>query len=356
MRIERPETVERNNLRAWDITGMLLINLIVLLIVVIYLFPISYMLVTAVKDEQQFSDPNAPIWPSRQIEGVYEGESYTLYTVPFEESSEDRELLLVKPRRQQSEFVDPSRRAEGIIEWKGNWRQLTPVYESYFTFEAFTRWFDSLDYQRIGWNTFVIVGLTEIGVVTASILVAYGFARFPIPYGNTIFLILIGTIILPEKITLIPTYFAFVNLLDWQGTWWPLITPYFFGSAVLIFLLRQNFRTIPRELEEAALIDGAGPLRILFSVILPMAWPTVLTVALLHFFFIWNETRLATLYLLSAPDKHPLVSGMLARGGFISGANNLQARALITMIVPAAVLFLSQRFFMRGVQITGLEK
>ena len=200
------------------------------------------------------------------------------------------------------------------------------------------------------------MGLTEIGVVIVSVLVAYGFARFPIPYGNVLFLILIGTIILPEKITLIPTYFAFINLLDWQGTWWPLIAPHFFGSAVLIFLLRQNFRTIPKELEDAALIDGAGPLRILFSVILPMTWPTVVTVALLHFFFIWNETRLASLYLLSAPDKHPLVSSMLARGGFISGANNLQARALITMIVPTAVLFLSQKFFMRGVQITGLEK
>lgn len=354
MRVESKEAIARGNIRAWDITGKSLVNLIVLIIVIVYLFPISYMLITAVKDGQQFSDPNAPIWPSRQVEKEYQGESYTLYTVPFEGG--ERQLLLVKPRRSASEFIDPNNPAAGPIEWEGNWRKLSPVYELYFTFEAFSSWFESLDYQRIGWNTFVIVVLTEIGVVTTSILVAYGFARFPIPYGNTLFLILIATIILPEKITLIPTYFAFINLLDWQGTWWPLITPYFFGSAVLIFLLRQNFRTIPRELEEAALIDGAGPLRILVSVILPMAWPTVVTVALLHFFFIWNETRLATLYLLSAPDKHPLVSGMLARGGFISGANNLQARALITMIVPTLVLFMSQRFFMRGVQITGIEK
>ncbi|MEM8857039.1 MAG: carbohydrate ABC transporter permease [Chloroflexota bacterium] len=342
------------SLKLWDNFGRLLINLIVLLIVVVYLFPISYMLITAVKDEQQFSDPNAPILPARVVEMQYEGEDYPLYNVPFEGG--ERQLLLVQPRRNASQLVDPEAIDEGLIEWEGNWRRLEPVYEPFWTFAAFEEWITALDWQRVGLNTLILVGLTEIGVITVSVLVAYGFARFPIPYGNVLFLILIGTIILPEKITLIPTYFAFINLFDWQGTRWPLIAPYFFGSAVLIFLLRQNFRTIPRELEEAALIDGAGPLRILFSVILPMTWPTVVTVALLHFFFIWNETRLATLYLLSAPDKHALVSGMLARGGFVAGANNLQARALITMVIPTLVLFLSQRFFMRGVQITGLEK
>ena len=341
-------------LKLWDWTGTGLLNVGVLLVVLIYLFPISYMVVTSLKDEGQFSDPNAPILPSRSVESEYEGEQYPLYNVPFPDGN--RQLILVQPRRNASQFINPSNPDEGLIEWEGNWRQLEPVYERFATFQAFTTWFEVLDFRQIGRNTLIVVGLTEIGMLVTSVLVAYGFARFPIPGGNFLFLILIGTIILPEKITLIPTYFAFVNILDWQGTWWPLVVPYFFGSAVMIFLLRQNFRSIPRELEEAAMLDGASPLRILVSVILPMAWPTVLTVALLHFFFIWNETRLATLYLLSAPDKHPLVSSMLARGGFISGANNLQARALITMIVPATILFLSQRFFMRGVQITGLEK
>ncbi|MEM7119045.1 MAG: carbohydrate ABC transporter permease [Chloroflexota bacterium] len=343
------------SLKLWDFSGIALANLVVLLMMVVYLLPISYMAVTAVKQEQQFGDPNAPIWPSRHVQMDYEGESYSLYTVPLADG--ERPLLLITPRRSASQFIDPVTPESGLIEWQGNWRQLQPVYESFFTFDAFTSWFERLDLRQVGYNTLIVVGLTEIGVVITSILVAYGFARFPIPYGNTLFLILIGTIILPEKITLVPTYFAFINVLDWQGTWWPLVAPYFFGSAVLIFLLRQNFRSIPRELEEAAMIDGAGPLRILVSVILPMAWPTVLTVALLHFFFIWNETRLASLYLLSAPDKHPLVSGLVARGGtFGVGPNNVQARALITMVVPTAVLFLSQRFFMRGVQITGLEK
>lgn len=340
-------------LKIWDMIGVILLNVIVLLIVVIYLFPISYMFITAVKEGQQFRDVNAPIWPARIVEQEFSGEQYPLYYVPLAEG--ERELLLIQPQREMSQFADPSAPEEDLIEWEGNWRTLSPVYEPFWTFSAFEDWFSALDWQQVGWNTFLLVVLTEIGVVTTSILVAYGFARFPIPYGKVLFFILIATIILPEKVTLIPTYFTFVSVLDWQGTRWPLILPYFFGSAVLIFLLRQNFRTIPKEIEEAALIDGASPLRMLFSIILPMSWPTVVTVVLLHFFFIWNETRLATLYLISATEKHALVSGIVARG-VPNGANNIQARALITMIVPTLILFLSQKYFMRGVQITGLEK
>jgi multiple sugar transport system permease protein len=341
-------------LKIWDTTGVVLLNLIALAIVIIYLLPMSYMLVTALKPEEQFQDLKAPIWPARHVTASYNGEEYPLYIVPLEDG--EHQLLLMEKGRKESKFALPGVPDAALIEWEGNWRQLEPVYESYITFEAFTRWFDRLDFSMLGRNTLVVVGLTEIGVLVSSILVAYGFARFPVPKGGVLFLLLIGTIILPEKATLVPTYFTFVNLFNWQGTWWPLITPYWFGSTVYIFLLRQNFRSIPKELEEAAMLDGAGTLRILVSVIIPMAWPTVLTVSLLHFFFIWNESRLATLYLLSAPDKHLLVSSMLVQGNLGISPNHLQARALIAMIVPAVVLFFSQRFFMRGVRVTGIEK
>ena len=111
-------------LKLWDMTGITLLNIGVLLVVLIYLFPISYMVVTALKDEAQFADPNAPILPSRAIEGDFEGESYPLYTVPFPEG--ERELLLVQARRQVSQFADPANPASELIEWEGNWRQLSP--------------------------------------------------------------------------------------------------------------------------------------------------------------------------------------------------------------------------------------
>src|SRR5207342_1809090 len=97
-----------------------------------------------------------------------------------------------------------------------------------------------------------------------------GFARFHFPGRNVLFIILISAIILPTQVTLIPKYIVF-RAIGWGGTWWPLIVPHFFANAYNVFLLRQYFRSIPRELDEAATIDGAGPFRILRSVIVPQS-------------------------------------------------------------------------------------
>jgi ABC-type glycerol-3-phosphate transport system permease component len=122
-------------------------------------------------------------------------------------------------------------------------------------------------------------------------------------FGSLSYFLLIATIMIPSNITLVPTYYLYSgHMLNWIGTWLPLIVPHFFGSAILIFLLRQNFKSIPRDLDEAAMLDGAGPIRILVSVILPQSIPIVTTVALLHFFYIWNETRLSSLYLGISPN------------------------------------------------------
>jgi multiple sugar transport system permease protein len=131
--------------------------------------------------------------------------------------------------------------------------------------------------------------------------------------------------------------------------------PQFFGSAIYIFLLRQNFKAIPRDLDEAAMLDGAGPLRTLVSIVLPQAVPVVVTVALLHFFNAWNEMRMASLYLSTSQERTMAFSAQ----AFISYGftpEYLQASALLLMVVPIIVLFLAQRFFMQDMVVTGLEK
>jgi multiple sugar transport system permease protein len=205
-------------------------------------------------------------------------------------------------------------------------------------------------------NTLLIALVTEIGVLASSIMVAYGFARFPLPGGNLLFYLMIATILIPEKVTLIPTYFFFVRVLGWEGSWLPIVVPFFFGNAIYIFLLRQNFKSIPKEMEEAAVIDGAGPLRTLWSIILPQSWPVIITVSLLHFFFIWNETRQAALYLSIRRDLVPISFGISNFQSLSPIQNQLQASALLIMIVPVVVLFVAQRYFMRDVIVTGTEK
>ena len=125
--------------------------------------------------------------------------------------------------------------------------------------------------------------------------------------------------------------------------------PYYLPSA-------PKFQDIPRDLDEAAMLDGAGPLRILVSVILPQSVPVVTTVALLHFFYIWNETRQSSLYLGISPNLQMISFGIQRGQSFFFTPEALMVGALVAMAVPVLVLFLSQRFFMQDMIVTQIEK
>ena len=214
----------------------------------------------------------------------------------------------------------------------------------------------TVDYFHLLKNTFIIVIFSEIGILLSSIAVAYGFSRFRIPGGKVLFFLLIATIVIPDSITLVPSYVIFTRILPWNGTFYPLIVPAFFGSAIYIFLLRQNFRSIPRDLDEAAMLDGAGPLRTLISIIIPQAVPAIVTVALLHFFNTWNELRMASLYLAIRPDLQTISFSAQFSPTYGFTPEVLQTGAVFLLAIPLLVLFLSQRFFMQDMVVTGLEK
>ncbi|MFN2150004.1 MAG: carbohydrate ABC transporter permease [Anaerolineales bacterium] len=342
------------SLRGWDTMGTSLLNLFVFALLFIYLFPILYMVSTAFMETPQLSDRYAPALPSRQVTFTYQGEEYEVYQVPFEDGT--RQLALVNPGRSSSEFVDPQDPEAGLILWEGSWRTLPGVYRFHATLDNFRLLFRTIRFDQMVRNTLLMALITEFGVLLSSVIVAYGFSRFPLPGGNFLFYVLIATMLIPEKVTLIPTYFVYVRILNWDGTWWPLILPFFFGSAVFIFLMRQNFRSIPKEMDEAAMLDGAGPLRILFAIMLPQSLPVLITAGLLHFFYVWNETRQAALYLSTRRDLAPVSFGIQNFQSLAPIQNVLQASALVVMIVPVVVLLVTQRYFMRDMLITGMEK
>lgn len=343
------------SLRLWNFLGSALLNLFVFSLLVMYLFPIAYMGVTALQETQPSFSLPAPLWPSRLVQYDYQGQKYPLYRVATSDGLVHQWALIHKYRT-RAEFIDPAHPEAGLIPWEGNWRGLEVVYEFHPSLESFAEVWQVVDFANLGKNTLIIAGLGEIGVLLSSIAVAYGFSRFPIPGGKALFFLMIATLLIPEKITLIPTYFIFLKYLGWNATWMPLIAPHFFGNAIFIFLLRQNFKSIPRDLDEAAMLDGAGPLRILVSIILPQSVPVVSTVALLHFFYVWNESRLASLYLGTRPDLQPISAGIVNYQSLIPQYNVLQASALIVMAIPVLVLLLSQRFFMKDLIVTGIEK
>ena len=335
--------------------GSGLFNLFIFLMLFIYLFPMVFMVATSLMEGPQLTDRNAPAYPAEHIRYQYQGKGYAVYNVPFP-NGEVRQLALVKPGRTSSEFVDPQNPDGGFISWEGNWRKLIGVYKFHVTLKNFGTLFSALPITQMLQNTLIMTLIAEVGVLLSSIIVAYGFSRFPLPGGDLLFYVLIATILIPEKVTLIPTYFFFVRILHWEGTWLPILVPFFFGNAVYIFLLRQNFKSIPKDLDEAAMLDGASPLRILFQVILPQSWPTVITVSLLHFFYMWNESRQAALYLSISRDLAPISFGVQSFQSLSPIQNQLQAGALILMSVPVIVLLISQRYFMRDIVVTGMEK
>ena len=351
----RRSGASRLTFQLWDFTGTAILNLFLFLFLVAYLSPLLFMVIASLTPHSQFLDAKAPILPSERHTFNYKGEELILYNVPTKEGI--KEWALYKPGRKSSQFIDPANPSIGPIEWEGQWRTLNAIYQFKPTLQNFKDFLGIANVLVYFKNTMIVALISEVGVLFSSIAVAYGFSRFRIPGIKYIFFLLIATIMIPSNITLVPTYYLFSgHMLNWIGTWLPLIVPHFFGSAILIFLLRQNFKSIPRDLDEAAMLDGAGPLRILTSVILPQSIPVVTTVALLHFFYIWNETRLSSLYLGIAPDLQ-LVSFAIQRNQtYFFTPEALMVGALLVMIVPVIVLFLSQRFFMQDMIVTQIEK
>jgi len=336
-------------------TAMSGMTLLAVMIVSAFLLPLLFMATTAFKDKNQLTALGAPWYPAVPETLAYEGEEYPLYRVPMPDGT-TRTLALYEPGREQSTWLDPANPGAGAIEWQGRWRSLAPAYKVELYTDNFVTAWNGLDFPRLLFNTLMIAGISTIGAVGSAVCVAYGFSRFRFPGRNGLFLLLLSTIILPMQVTLIPTFAVFAAL-GWTGTWLPLIVPYFFGNAYNVFLLRQYFLTIPRELDEAAMIDGAGPFRILRSVIVPQARAAIVAVCLFHFFWAWNEFYLPLIYLQGNQSAEPLSTAIARFNGVYSQEPTLiQAAAIMAMIIPVAVFFLAQRAFMRGIVFSGVEK
>jgi len=203
-------------------------------------------------------------------------------------------------------------------------------------------------------NTLIISFLTVLGTVVSCSLVAYSFARIPWKGRNFFFLVLLSTMMIPYQVTLIPVLIIFKHL-GWVGTIKPLVVPAFFGSAFYVFLLRQFFMSIPKELSDAARIDGCSEFGIYWRIMLPLSRPAMATVILFTFIGSWNDF-LGPLIYLSDESQYTLSLGLQQ---FLSqhGAEwSLLMAASTVMILPIVVLFFfTQRTFIQGIALTGIK-
>jgi len=320
-----------------------------------FLSPLAYSALVSLKSEAQISAPDAPLLPSDPATYDYEGKAYPVYFVPMPDGT-TQQLALVKKGRQSSQFVDPGNPDAGLITWDGSWRTLQQPWQLAPQWSNYAQAWELIDFPRLLLNTVALALIGTIGTVLSCTLVAYGFARFRFPGRGLLFTLLLATIFLPAAVTLIPTYTLFVKL-GWVGTWLPLLVPAFFANAYDVFLIRQYLLTIPRDLDEAAAIDGAGPLRILRSVILPQAWPVIVAVSIFTFVYSWNDFFGPLIYLAGHADIQPLQVGLASFNGVYHTQRSLiQAGNIMTLLIPVVLFIAFQRVFTRGIVITGVEK
>lgn len=216
----------------------------------------------------------------------------------------------------------------------------------------------SADFDSFFANSIIVTILSVVGTISSSFIVAYGFSRFRFPGRQALFVVCLSGMMMPVYVTIIPLFMIF-RQLHWIDTLKPLIVPSYFASPFSVFLLRQFIMTIPFELDESALMDGAGRFTILTRIILPNCKPALAAVGIFAFMGSWNDF-LGPLIFLNSVKNFTLPLGLWFLRSYMSDptepTDHLLMAASVIVIVPVLIIFLSfQRYFVEGVVMSGIK-
>jgi multiple sugar transport system permease protein len=331
----------------------------------VVLVPVVWMLSTSLKTRFNVTSFPPQFIPTESQKVEVNGKSLFLYDLIID--GETRTLAAVKLDPERSEFVDPEDPSQVYympIDQAQKHRIVKAHWENYL--EAWM--FKTTPFGIYMKNTTVYAFVAVLGEVLSCSLVAYGFARLRAPGKDTLFMLLLGTMMLPWAVTMIPSYVLFMryipdilsNLFDTKiklaDTWWPLMIPKFFGSAYLIFLVRQFYMGIPRDYDEAARIDGAGFFQTWWRIIIPMSRPVLTAIAILSFMYHWNDYMGPLIY-LSSTEKLPLSVGLANFQAAYGGTpwHLMMAASLIAVAPLIAIFFALNRYFIQGVVVSGVK-
>lgn len=219
-------------------------------------------------------------------------------------------------------------------------------YPTALTINPFGNYFVNTMYYALGSTLFEMISCAFI---------AYGFARLRAPGKNFLFLLVLGTMMMPAAVTLIPQYIMF-SKIGWVGTYNPLLIPKLFGSSYLIFMLRQFFRTLPKDYEEAAIIDGANYFGIWWRIMLPLSLPAIGAVAIMSFMFHYQDFFGPLIY-INDNLKYPVSLGLQQFTAPFGGTafHLLMAASVVFLIPPVVLFFLCQRYFIQGIVVSGVK-
>jgi len=219
----------------------------------------------------------------------------------------------------------------------------------------------SLDFNLYTFNTIVRYAIpATLGTLLSSVVVAYGFARLKWRGRDVLFAVVLATMMIPFQVRLVPLFVIFKNM-GWLNSYKPLVIPAWFANPFFIFMLRQFFRTIPDDLSDAARIDGAGELGILFRIILPLTKPALAVVALFAFIGCWNDYLGPLIYCNKPPDWTLALGVNQLRSRWQEAGTKIMVypylMAISTIVTAPVVLlfFFAQRSFIEGITLTGMK-
>jgi multiple sugar transport system permease protein len=210
-------------------------------------------------------------------------------------------------------------------------------------------------FGRYALNTLFLAGIGVFSHVLSNTFVAYGFAKIRFPGKKLLFSIMLGTMMIPSFVTLIPQYILFSKLM-WINTYLPLTVPGFFGSAFQIFLVRQFFLTVPKELIEAGKVDGASHFRIWWQLMLPLSMPVIATIAIMTFQGAWNDFTGPLIYINSESLFNLQIGLQAFKSTETTQWHYLMAGSVIVLLPVVLLFFLFQKYFIEGMNISSGTK
>jgi multiple sugar transport system permease protein len=331
----------------------------------IILVPVAWMVSTSLKTQNTVVSLPPDFIPRQSQSVEVNGQKLYLYDVTID--GETRVLAAVKLDPEKSEFVDPDDPSQIYHAPASQARKHKMVWAHWENYvETWT--FATTPFGVFMKNTTIYALVAVFGEVLTCSLVAYGFARLRAPGKNFLFMLLLGTMMLPWAVTMIPSYVLFTKyipdflngLLDTKiklaDTWLPLMIPKFFGSAYLIFLIRQFYMGIHKDYDDAARIDGCGFFQTWWRIIIPMSRPVLTAVAILSFMYHWNDYGGPLIY-LSTTEKLPLSVGLANFSEAYGGTpyHLMMAASLIAVAPLVAIFFALNRYFVQGVVVSGVK-
>lgn len=223
-----------------------------------------------------------------------------------------------------------------------------------FVWSNYAEVFQVYNFASYVLNSLFLAAYATIVNTTVSSLVAFGFARFRFPGRTTLFIIMLSTLMLPSQALTIPVYVVFRSL-GWVGTFLPILIPQLFGSAFSIFLYRQFFMGLPRELDEAARVDGCSNLGIWWHVILPQSRPVLIVVAIFTFLYSWSDAWSPLIYLNSDQTRTVPLGLLYFSNGYTTVYPQMMAATVVALVVPVILYALGQRYIDSGVAIAEVK-